>query len=106
MDREAQDSAGDRDHSGQEDGRGGEPVVRSSPSEIEGWVDDATRGMENSLRANPLDIREKYEKQLKDLQEGLWRGHAGAACAIKVSGPHGARTGTGLLAGGVTVSLA
>ena len=40
-----------------------------SPSEIEGWVDDAKRGMENSLRANPLDIREQYEKRLKDLQE-------------------------------------
>ncbi|WP_237402577.1 hypothetical protein [Rhodovulum sulfidophilum] len=25
--------------------------------------------MENSLRANPLDIREQYEKQLRDLQE-------------------------------------
>ena len=40
-----------------------------SPSEIEGWVDDAKRGMENALRANPLEIREQYEKQLKDLQE-------------------------------------
>ena len=40
-----------------------------SPSEIEGWVDDATRGMEHSLRANALDIRAQYEKQLKDLQE-------------------------------------
>ena len=40
-----------------------------SPCEIEGWVYDAKRGMENSLRANPLDIREQYEKQLKDLQE-------------------------------------
>ncbi len=40
-----------------------------SPSEIEGWVEDARRGMENALRANPLDIREQYEKQLKDLQE-------------------------------------
>lgn len=40
-----------------------------SPSEIEGWVDDAKRGMENSLRANPLDVREHYQKQLKDLQE-------------------------------------
>ena len=39
------------------------------PSEIEGWVDDAKRGMENSLRANPLDIREQDEGQLKDLQE-------------------------------------
>ena len=38
-----------------------------SPSEIEGWVDDAKRGMENALRANPLEIREQYEKQLKGL---------------------------------------
>ncbi len=28
------------------------------PSEIEGWVDDAKRGMENSLRAKPLVLRE------------------------------------------------
>lgn len=40
-----------------------------SPSETEGWVEEAKRGMENSLRANPLDIREQYEKQLKDLQQ-------------------------------------
>ena len=40
-----------------------------SPSEIEGWVEDAKRGMENSLRANPLDIREQYEKQLREIQE-------------------------------------
>jgi transposase-like protein len=40
-----------------------------TPSEIEGWVDDAKRGMENSLRANPLGIHEQYEKQLRDLQE-------------------------------------
>ena len=36
-----------------------------SPSEIEGWVDDARRGMENALRANPLDVRQEYEKQLR-----------------------------------------
>jgi len=40
-----------------------------SPSEIEGWVDDAKRGMENALRANPLDVKEQYERQIKDLQE-------------------------------------
>ena len=40
-----------------------------SPSEIEAWVDDAKRGMENALRANPLDVREQYERQLKELQE-------------------------------------
>jgi len=40
-----------------------------APSEIEGWVEDAKRGMENALRANPLDVREQYERQLKELQE-------------------------------------
>ncbi len=39
------------------------------PSEIEGWVEDGKKGMENALRANPLDIREQYERQLKELQE-------------------------------------
>jgi transposase-like protein len=38
------------------------------PSEIEGWVDEAKRGVENALRANSLEIREQYEKQMKDLQ--------------------------------------
>jgi transposase-like protein len=33
------------------------------PSEIESWIDDAKRGMENALRANPLEIREQYERQ-------------------------------------------
>ena len=40
-----------------------------APSEIEGWVDDARKGMENALKANPLDVRQQYEKQLRDLQE-------------------------------------
>ncbi|GCB06786.1 DUF1153 domain-containing protein [Ralstonia sp. SET104] len=40
-----------------------------SPSQIEGWVDDGKRGMENALRANPLDVKEQYERQIKDLQE-------------------------------------
>jgi transposase-like protein len=40
-----------------------------SPSEIEQWVDDAKRGMENAPQANSLDIKEQYERQLKDLQE-------------------------------------
>lgn len=34
-----------------------------SPFEIEGGVEDAKRGMENSLRANPLDICEQDETQ-------------------------------------------
>lgn len=40
-----------------------------APSEIEGWVDYAKKGRENALKANPLDVREQYEKQLKDLHE-------------------------------------
>ena len=39
------------------------------PSEIESWLDDGKRGMENALRAKPEDVREQYERQLKDLQE-------------------------------------
>ena len=39
------------------------------PSEIEEWVDQAKAGMENALRAKPEDVREQYERQLKDLQE-------------------------------------
>ena len=39
------------------------------PSEIETWVDEAKRGMENALRTNPLDVKEQYEKQIKELQE-------------------------------------
>ena len=38
-------------------------------SEIEEWVDEANSGMENELRAKPLDINEQYERQLKELQE-------------------------------------
>jgi transposase-like protein len=40
-----------------------------SPAEIEGWVEDGKRGMENALRAKPEDVREQYERQLKELQE-------------------------------------
>ena len=39
------------------------------PSEIESWVEDGRKGMENALKANPQDVREQYERQLKDLQE-------------------------------------
>jgi transposase-like protein len=40
-----------------------------APSEIEDWVDQARAGMENALRAKPEDVREQYERQIKDLQE-------------------------------------
>ncbi len=32
-------------------------------------MDDGKRGMENALRANPLDLKEQYERQIKNLQE-------------------------------------
>jgi transposase-like protein len=37
------------------------------PSEIQSWVYDAERGMENALRAKPRDIRDQYEQKLKEL---------------------------------------
>ena len=40
-----------------------------TPSEIEDWVDQGKAGMENALKAKPEDIREQYERQLKELQE-------------------------------------
>ena len=40
-----------------------------APSEIEDWVDQAKAGMENALRAKPEDVRQQYERQIKNLQE-------------------------------------
>ncbi len=40
-----------------------------TPAEVEGWVEQAKAGMENALRAKPEDVREQYERQVKDLQE-------------------------------------
>ena len=39
------------------------------PSEGEQWVDHAKRGMENALKARPEDIREQYDRQLKELNQ-------------------------------------
>lgn len=38
-----------------------------TPAEIESLVEDGKRGMENALRAKPEDVREQYERQLRDL---------------------------------------
>lgn len=40
-----------------------------TPSEVEEWIDEGKRGMENALRTKPLEVREEYERQLKELQE-------------------------------------
>ncbi|QJD66454.1 DUF1153 domain-containing protein [Xanthomonas campestris pv. badrii] len=42
-----------------------------TPNEIEGWVEEGKRGLENALRAKPEDVREQYERQLKELQEAM-----------------------------------
>ncbi len=39
------------------------------PSEVEDWIDHAKAGMENALKAKPEDVRQQYERQIKDLQE-------------------------------------
>lgn len=48
-------------------------------SDIERWVDEGKRGMANSLRAHPLDLREQYEEAAEGPAGGLRRSHAGAA---------------------------
>lgn len=96
-----------------------------TPSEIEGWVEDARKGMENALRANPLDIREQYERHLKELQEAYgeamlelrarkkcqacWmeRSKADRATVSSDQAEHMIRTiQEGLLADGLKVSIA
>ena len=69
MDGEAEISARHRDQSRQDDCGRGQRSYDLAPSEIENWVDDARKCMENTLKANPLDVRQQYEKQLRDLQE-------------------------------------
>lgn len=39
-----------------------------TPSEVEGWIEEAARGMENALRAHPRDLAETYDARIKDLQ--------------------------------------
>ena len=38
-----------------------------TPSEVQSWVEEAERGMENALRAKPRDIEEQYEQRLKEV---------------------------------------
>ncbi|WP_409338561.1 DUF1153 domain-containing protein [Curvibacter cyanobacteriorum] len=40
-----------------------------NPSEVEQWIDEGKRGMDNALRSNPLVFKEQYERQLSDLQQ-------------------------------------
>lgn len=40
-----------------------------TPSEVEAWVDEGKHGMENALRSKPLEVKEQYERQVRELQE-------------------------------------
>ena len=40
-----------------------------TPSEIEGWIEEAEAGMKNVLRATPRDVAEQYEQKLEELHE-------------------------------------
>jgi transposase-like protein len=39
------------------------------PSDIEEWVEDGRKGMDNALRTKRFDIKEHYEKQIRKPQE-------------------------------------
>ena len=38
-----------------------------TPSELQCWVNDAEKGIENALRSKPKDIREQYEHKITEL---------------------------------------
>ena len=44
------------------------------PSEIESWIEDGKRGLENALRVTPGEVREPYGRQPKDLPESCGGG--------------------------------
>ncbi|GAB3338736.1 transposase [Chromohalobacter beijerinckii] len=44
-------------------------------SEVEGWIEEAQRNMENGFRARPKDIREQYESELRETREALGEAH-------------------------------
>ncbi len=69
MDGEAQECARRRDHPGQDDRGRGQPRLDLAPSEVEGGVDAAKKGIESARRTNPLDVRQQQENLLKDLRE-------------------------------------
>ncbi|MBF7051763.1 DUF1153 domain-containing protein [Halomonas sp. KAO] len=44
-------------------------------SEVEGWIDEAQRSMENGFKARPKDIRDQYESELRETKEALGEAH-------------------------------
>ncbi|MCO7217587.1 DUF1153 domain-containing protein [Halomonas sp. OfavH-34-E] len=56
-------------------------------SEIEGWVDEAQRSLENGFKARPKDIREQYESELRKTKEKTGRSPSAELCAKKIHAP-------------------
>ena len=44
-------------------------------AEVERWVEEAERNMENGFRTRPKDVREQYEKELQETREALGDAH-------------------------------
>jgi transposase-like protein len=44
-------------------------------AEVERWVEEAERNMENGFRTRPKDVREQYEKELQETREALKDAH-------------------------------
>ena len=44
------------------------PTYHPNPSELQQWIYDGKKSMENALRTKPLEVKEQYERQLSDLQ--------------------------------------
>ena len=42
-----------------------------TPGEVERWVEEGIRGMENNFRTRPRDIREQYERKLAEAHAAL-----------------------------------
>jgi len=40
-----------------------------TPAQIEEWMEEARRDMENQLRARPKDIAAQYEEKIKEMKE-------------------------------------
>lgn len=47
---------------------GGPPGLQSQPSEVEQWVDEGKRGVERAQRTKPMEVKEKYEREQRELQ--------------------------------------
>jgi len=60
-----------------------------NPSEVEQWVDEGKRGMENALRTKPLVNQRAVREATARTAGGLCRSHVGATCQKKAGVPAG-----------------